>query len=229
MNDRYKNILFLLLLVVFLLPVKINAEGICPAKTLSKYESEAFKVKITYETAKDYYNETKFRFTVTNLSKNIKIVFNNKTYNGGGRETIEINGLYEDNQEYQFKIYSSDSLKLCGDAYLTTKKVKIPKYNIYSELQECIEYEEFPICQKFYQGEIDGYFNFIEQLEALKEASKSQEEEYKDERTLIQKIIDWCSDNIEITVAIISVIVIIIVAFIVLKIRKHIKRVKIKL
>ena len=168
-------------------------------------------------------------FTVTNLPSNMEIRFNGKSYVGvEGKNAIQINGIYDDNAEYSFEIYTK-KMATCGDAYLITKKVKIPKYNVYSESDQCIEYEEFELCNKWYDGEIKDYLDFVEKFEQYKKEIQNQTEEYKDERTFFQKILDWCSDNIEITVSIIVVVIIAISIPIIIKINKIRKRVKVKL
>jgi hypothetical protein len=229
MKNRNKILIVLFLLVIVLLPNKANAVGICPAKTLSKYRTEALKVKVVYEIMKNEGVKTMFSFTASNLDENLEIHFNDNIYRGTkNNNKIVINGVYEDNKTYNFEIYTQD-MKTCGKAYLTTKKVTIPKYNIYSESDECVEYEEFPICQKFYEGEIKDYNDFISQLSTLKKESESKVEKYEDNRTIIDKIIEWFSDNIEITVGIIAVIVLIILIFVIIKIRKIKKRVKVRI
>ena len=222
-------IVILFVMVLFLIPKNADAVGICPAKQLSKLQTEALKVKVIYNQERSYEDVTMFRFSVLNLSDNLEFEFNGSKYSGSkDTESILVNGLYEDNNEYSFKIYSKD-LKVCGKAYLTTKKVTIPKYNIYSEYQECVEYEEFPLCDPWYDGEIKDSKDFLQQLGAYIESTKSKVEEYKDERSIFQKIADWCSDNIEITVVIVTILVIAITIPIAIKINKIRKRVKVKL
>ena len=226
MKNKVLLIAFLLLLLI---PIKANAIGICPAKQLSKYTTEAYNVKSSYELFKTESEEARFRITFTNVSNNLKIRYNGRDYYGTKESKVAISTTFEPNKEYQFEVYSNDNMQICGNAFLVTKKVKTPYYNKYSELDECIEYEEFPLCGQYYDGKIESYDDFQWKLEDYKKSMESETEKFSDERTFIQRIVDWCSDNIEITVAIISVIVLIILAIIARIIYKKVKRTKIKL
>lgn len=226
---KNKALMTAFLLIILLIPIKANAIGICPAKQLSKYTSEAYNVKASYELYMTEDDEARFRVTFTNVSTNLKIKFNNQYYYGTKESKVSLSSTLEPNKEYQFEIYTNESMNLCGNAFLITKKIKTPYYNIYSALDECIEYEEFPLCGKYYEGEIKDYNDFQYKLNEYIESTKSKTEKYKDDRTIFQKILDWCSDNIEITAAVISVIVLIILVLIGRLIYKRAKRTKIKM
>ena len=52
----------------------------------------------------------------------------------------------------------------CKDQFIIERIIELPKYNPYSEYDECIEYEEFALCNKFYDGEISGTDEFSKKL-----------------------------------------------------------------
>ena len=39
---------------------------------------------------------------------------------------------------------------------MVSKRLTLPTYNIYSEREECIEYEEFKYCNQWYKGKIES-------------------------------------------------------------------------
>ena len=227
-----KNKIYILLFILILIfiPGKVNAIGICPAKEINSLKIEAYKVKISYINYKDHNGYTMFHVEVSNLSSKFSIKYNDTFYDGNDdNKIVSINGSFKDNSEYSFDVYSSKALKKCGNAFLVTRTINIPKYNIYSELDECIEYEEAPICQAYYTGDIKDYNDFISLLSTYRDSQQSDVEKYKDDRNIFQIIMDFIQDNIEISVAVISVIVVLIIVFVVVKIRKRIKRAKVRL
>jgi hypothetical protein len=212
-----------------MIPKDVNAVGICSARDLNKLRSEALKIKVSYKTVKNSEGITKYNITISNLSTNLVIKYNGIAYSGTPNNTsVTIPGLFEPKGTYSFEIQSGD-LQICGHAYLSTKKITLPYYNKYSEADECVEYEEAPVCQIHYEGEIKNYNDFLTQLDSYIKSIAPEKEPYKDTRNIFQKIIDWCKDNIEITVAIISILVLIILIFIIVKIHRYRKRVKLRL
>ena len=121
MKNKVLLIAFLLLLLI---PIKANAIGICPAKQLSKYTTEAYNVKSSYELFKTESEEARFRITFTNVSNNLKIRYNGRDYYGTKESKVAISTTFEPNKEYQFEVYSNDNMQICGNAFLVTKKVK---------------------------------------------------------------------------------------------------------
>ena len=117
----------------------------------------------------------------------------------------------------------------CVGEFLYSKKVKLPKYNKYSEYDDCIEYEEFPLCNKWYDGEIDNDDYFYQKLEEYKNSLKPAEKpaNVKEEKNLFQKIIDFYMDNIAFTLPITIILALIIIVLIIRKIIIKRKRVKI--
>ena len=219
-------ILLIFLFMLIIVPKNVNAVGICSAKSINKLRSEALKVKPSYNTVENSEGVTKYTITINNLSTNLVIKYNGVNYSGTpDNNSITIDGLFEPQQTYSFEIYSGD-LGTCGQAYLSTKKLTLPYYNKYSETDECVEYEEAPICQKHYEGEIKNYNDFLTQLDKYVKSLGPEKEAFKDNRNIFQKIIDWCKDNIEITIGIISVIALITLIIIIIKIHKYRKRVK---
>lgn len=227
MKNRLKFILIVFALI-FVLPLKVNAVGICPAKQISKYRTDAQKIKFSYELYKVEEEQGLFYVTATNVNPNIVIEFEGIEYRASNDSTsIKIEETFLQNREYKFNIRTNDDLDICPRAYLTTKTIKTPKYNPYSELDVCIEYEEFPLCHKYYSGEIKDYNEFNTKLKEFINDTKSDIPPVKDDRNIFQILIDLYMDNIEISVAITTLIVLIILLHIGRKIYRKSKRIKI--
>ena len=136
----------------------------------------------------------------------------------------------------------------CVEEFLYKKTIKIPKYNVYSEREECIEYEEFPLCNKWYSGEISGDEFFLKHesedflvdakdklsstqltknIDSLKKTEPEKKEEIV-EKNIFEKIIDFYVKYIVICLPITIIIVGVVVFFIVRRLIRRKNRVKIK-
>ena len=229
MKNKTKLILFIAAFIFFI-PFNVHAIGICPARSISKYRSSAQKITFKYELYKVEEGEGIFKVTALNVNPDVVIEYEGIEYKAANKSnTIQFEETFLQNREYSFSIRTNDELDECPRAYLTTKSIKTPKYNFYSENDACIEYEEFPLCNKYYEGEIKDYNEFEEKLHEFIESTKTHSEEYKDDRSLIQKIIDFYLDNIEICLSITILIALVIVIHIGRKIYRKAKRIKIDL
>ena len=168
-----------------------------------------------------------FGVTATNVSKDVLIKFNGSTYEPQkDNDTIFIESRIEGGMTYEFNLYAGYDTD-CSEEFLYTKKLKIPRYNIFSEKDECIEYEEFKLCNKWYQGVItEDQFNL--ELEEYINSLKKEEpvEEIKEEKSLFNKIIDFYLDNILIALPITIMIILLILYKIIITIVRRKRRIK---
>jgi len=223
MNRTKKGIVtaFLMILFVIISTPKVEAVPLCLASEREKYESLATKLKFDYEQEKTENGGYYYRIKVTGGNSNLVIEYEGRQYALQDDTYLVINEAFKDNNSYIFNINIKDGVR-CGGESVATKVVKIPKYNIYSDYDVCVEYEEAPVCGKYYKGEIKDYDDFLKQLQEYIDKTKSGgTEKYKDTRNIFQKFADMYMDNIEISVAI-TLIVIALVTYIV--VNKAIKR-----
>jgi len=104
----------------------------------------------------------------------------------------------------------------------------MPKYNKYSKYEECIEYEEFPLCNKWYQGDIPDEEYFFEKLEEYKKTLvKPDEPIVVAEKSFWDKVIEFYNENKVLSISVISIVSLSIVSLIVVKVVRRKKRVKI--
>lgn len=233
-DNMKKKILVIVLFVLCGLFTYDNvyaAREICSTRAYSDLRTKAYGVSFSYELK---FNEDKtpyFELTYSGLKEGVELRVgeNSYTYNENGA-TGKISTTFQNTgATYEFSMYGEYGYACVGEL-LYTKKVKLPKYNRYSEYDECIEYEEFPLCNKWYDGEITNDDYFYQKLEEYKESLKPVEEpieEKEEEKDFFQKAIDFYVNNLIFTLPITILIVLTIVFIIVKNKIKKKKRVKI--
>ncbi len=224
---KKNRLLLLLLIFLFFLPIKTKASNICTSTKFSNLKREAYKTQITYELKFDNKHNPYFEVTAYNVSNDIMIVFDGSEFVPDSNNQIKFVNYFEGGKKYEFRFYGGRN-NSCVEEYVYTKKIELPNYNMYSEREECIEYEEFPLCNKWYKGEIKDENDFLDKLEEYKKTLVKEVEEVKKEETksLFDQIIEFYTNNlilcVTITVFIVLAIIVIIIRLIV-KRRKKIK------
>ncbi len=227
MNRTKKGLITAMLALLFavITTQKVEAAPLCLAKERQKYENIASKLKFDYEhvkTENGYYYEIK----VTGGDSNLVIEYEGKTFSLQDDTYLTLNEGFKDNNSYIFKIRIKDGVR-CGGEAVATRVVSIPKYNIYSEYDICVEYEEAPVCAKYYKGELKNEKDFIDKLyEYINKTKSGKYEKYKDTRNIFQTFADFYMDNIEISVAITMILIAAATYFIVNKAIRRKNRVK---
>ena len=199
MKKRYLLIIFMLML--FAIPKVDAATLVCTKSYYSKMKARAYQTTVNYElhTPKD--EEAYFTISFSNLQKGVYISFQGNTIKyDETKDVYNYSGVIEGGKTYSIELYGDEGYPCVGEL-LHTKQLKIPKYNKYSEREECIEYEEFPLCNKWYQGDINTLSDFLNALELYKKSLEKKDpvDLDKDERGLFEKIADFYSDHIIIT------------------------------
>ena len=227
-----KKILILSLLFFPLISIiNVDAANICTATKYNELKREAYKVELTWDLKFDDAHNHYFEVTVANMNKDVLLKFGDAVYeaNDDGSQFI-INTVLEGGNTYEFKFYGGYD-NPCVEEYIYTKELTLPKYNKYNELEECIEYEEFPLCNKWYPGDIKDKDYFLEQLEIYKKSLEKPEEPKPvvENKNIFQKIWDFYINNIKITFPITMLIILSIIILVIIKIRKKKKKIKINL
>lgn len=157
-----------LLLILLLIPIKINAIVIsgCKTQVLSNLKSLASNVNLSY-TYEIKNNNAYFKITINNITDKIYIVDNlgNKyTYNNSNKGEI-ITNEYKDINKISFRIYSS--VPDCMDDLLITKYINLPTYNIYYNDPVCKGIEDYKLCQRWATQTL-GYEEFVQEVNNYK-------------------------------------------------------------
>ena len=226
MHKGYR-ILFFFLIVLLLQTFpyeKVDAaRELCTSDVLSEMRAKAYKTTFSYELKFDSENVAYFEISYANLSEGIEIRYGENVYSYDEKNpTGTIKTSFPNTGEtYDIGLYAEYGYPCVGEL-LYTKKVTLPKYNKYSELEPCIEYEEFPLCNKWYKGEIENedyfYAKLNEYIDSLKEIV--EEKPIIKKETLIQKILRLYVENLIITLP----MTILIFIFILFKVIKNIIR-----
>ena len=226
-----KNFIFIVLCFSLFFNIKVDAANICTANKYNELKREAYKVELSWELKFDTDHNYYFEVTVANMNKNILLKFGDSVYeaNDDGSQFV-LNTNLEGGNTYEFEFYGGYD-NTCVEEYIYTKNLSLPKYNRYNELEECIEYEEFPLCNKWYSGEIKDKDYFLEQLEIYKKSLVEPEKPKPaiDDRDFFQKILDFYVDNIKVTFPITIIIVLLIIILVFIKIKNEKKKIKIDL
>lgn len=222
-----KNKIFLFLsFLLLLLPSHVNGADICSSSKYNKLKREAFNAELKYDLKFDEAHKSYFIVTVYNVSNNLMIRYNGSILTPDSENKIVIPTFFDGGTTYEIKFYGGYKTA-CIEEYIYSKKIAIPKYNVYSERDECIEYEEFKLCNKFYPGEIQNDTEFEEKLEEYKKSiAKKKPVELEREKNIFEKIIEFYMDNIIITGPITVVLAVGLIVYIINRLIRRKKRIK---
>lgn len=185
------------------------------------------KVKTNYELMTDEDGGKYFRIRVTAFQPDLvaKIYGITYSYDMYGDSFYTTNKISINGGEFPIVFYGGINHP-CADVYIGKRTIKIPKYNVYSELDQCIEYEEFPLCAKYYDGTIGSASEFNDRLQKWIEETSVRPEEVK--LTIWDQIKNFIEDNQFEIALVLFLAIILVIAIIIRKIIRRIKRRKIK-
>ena len=199
---KISKLLLIIALFIIAIPKVDAARVLCSTANYSDMKAKAYKTNFSYELKFTEDGSHYFKIYMTNLQEGIELHFNDVTYSyEPSKKYITLIPDFDGGKTYTFNLYASSGYPCVGEL-LYTKRFQIPKYNTYSTSEACIEYEEFPLCNKWYQGDIPNYNYFLEKLNEYKKSLEQQEEkieEPKKEKNIFEKIIDFYMSNIVIT------------------------------
>lgn len=226
-----KNILWkvVTILICFFIIDNVQADT-CSTKELNNLKQLASNIKISYELYDDTYNSEHvyyFNVLIANLNEKIYIrAYNGSTEEYNGSSEVKFN-LLREGRSYSFYIYAS-SKSPCKDILLLTKKVNIPYYNDYSQKEECGNFPDFELCQKYYGGIIESDDHFYKQLEQYKKSLTEKTDNIIEKTNIFQFVVGFYVENLIITLPT-TLLILTIIVFLVIKIIKNKRKIKIKL
>lgn len=222
-------VFFLIFSISSLGNIEVDAANICTATKYNELKREAYKATVSWELKFDEKNSHYFEVTVSNMNSSVILKFGDAIYESKeDGSAFKINARLNGGNTYEFNFYGGYDHP-CVEEYVYTKRLEIPNYNKYSELDDCIEYEEFPLCNKWYSGTIEDEDYFYEKLEIYKKSLEKPIEPAPTpkEKKIFEKIIDFYIENIAIALPITILIVILTIILIVVRVRRAKRRVKI--
>ncbi len=186
-----KIVVFCTLLLAF--APKTLAEGYCSVDDINRVKNDVKNIKIDFEYRTDTALKGLFDIIITGVTDDVVIKEDSKNWihtsdsivNG----EIRLEGVSGSN--FKFDIY----YERCNNMLINTINVNVPKYNYYSEYEECngIDIKEVKVCDPWYQEELtDETF-----MDAIKKYNDSQKEEEKEENLHdnIKLILDFIKNN----------------------------------
>ena len=243
MNKKRVFLLLLVFIIPFLMPINAKAEEygsiedyICSEGNKTKLINKISKVKLSYEFIDEPSEEDKqngydihFKIKVANMPESVYIKMGAYTYslkkNGASFHLKQ--GFNPMGGQIKLEFYGDDTTP-CYGQYVSSKSITLPKFNVYSLSEECLEYEEFSMCNKFYKGDIGTKENFLKELEKYKK-SITDKKQQRENINIIDRIMSFIEDHQVLTAIVAFILVALILYIIIRKIIGRIKRTKIKM
>lgn len=232
---RCKKIMKTLFVVLCLLGIftctKIEAKQTCTTQEKNTLIQLAHNVKIDYELS-DYKKNGKRQFAVTisNLVDGMYVLYDSYIYRYDKYNLgiAKVDNYFNSANTYIIGIYA-DYHSACPGEFLLNKTITIPKYNQYSERNECKGIESFKLCQRWY-AESFTEAEFKKQIEEYKNSLNSKVETHKKEQkqSIIEQFIKLYMNNIYISAGL-TIVAGVIFVIIIIKIAKRKNKIKIKI
>lgn len=167
---RYRYVL-LFILCMILFPNISKAE--CSYERQAELSRIASNVQFSY--SYEMVNEMPvFTINITNVTSDVYLM------DAGIDEIVPVDGersfTYEiDNFTFQYDIYSNDSS--CYGEYILTKYITLPKYNFFSNTEECKSNPSFKYCGMWVKVPLNSeqFSKELEKYKASKNATKGVE------------------------------------------------------
>lgn len=163
-----KKIIFCVLLFM---PFIVSA-GKCSYSEIADLKKIASNITSKYEYVEN--EEVTFNITLANLSKKIYVVEDKTRYDYVDNEIV-ITG-YESGKKVKYYVYSVD----CDKVLLNTIIINLPYYNEYYQDSLCNGIENYQLCQKWANVEMD-YATFVNKVTKYKESLKRNDDNISDD------------------------------------------------
>ncbi len=200
---------------------------LCGKENFYNLKKKSLEVKFSYELVTEA-NVKYFHIKVTNMQEYLEMRVGRSRYKyTKGNTNFDLTEPFGiDGETVRIDFYGTPGHP-CDDQYISTTYINLPKYNRYSETDECIEYEEFPLCNRFYKGTIKNYSEFKQKLDEYIKAI-NEKPDAKPDSSIFEKIAIFFEDHPVLLALIVIVSVCAVIAFAFIKIRNKLKRAKIK-
>lgn len=167
------------------------------------------------------------KVNIINISSNLKLVGDTDLYDENDNLVKEINYSQTDSglvtlysydlskvKKASFQIYSINNN--CYEKKLIKISVKLPKYNIYSQLDVCSDLSDYEMCDSFYQNNLTET-EFIDKVNEYKQSLQKQEAK---KSNFFINALNYIKNNV--ILLIILIIIILVIALIII-FRKRLK------
>lgn len=166
MKNKIKNIFVLILLLI--LPFKVNAYGFCKTEDSIRLHKLANNVLANYS----YYEvngNLRFKINIYNLNPDLYIYDSAKRKEITAKSEITIDN-YGAGKSIEYKIYSN--LNYCKGQYISSLYVTLPSYNPYYKDELCKGLETYTLCRRWakvdltydqFKKQMNDYIDYLKQ------------------------------------------------------------------
>lgn len=148
-----KNILFVFILVILILPNNIKAKDVCGYEDKTRLQRIASNISTSYtykeeENEETGYNSVKFTVTISNMHNDIYLI-NEETgeiYKNNSSNEIIINDI-KPGKYLKYFVYGN--IDGCFGEKITTIYVTLPSFNKYYTDDICRNIPEYSLCNKW--------------------------------------------------------------------------------
>ncbi len=210
-----KIIIFALMLFIICGVDYVSAANICTKEKYNDLKEKASKIEMKWNLEFDEKNDYYFSVNAYNVDKDLMLILNNNVYEPNDDGIIILSTPFDGGKKYEFKFYGA-YYHPCVEEYVYSRFLEIPKYNIYSKMDECSEYSEWELCDEWYQGSIEDVEDFYNKLNTYKEQIENGEIVLKSDKE---------NQKINFIFLIILIIILATICFLIIR-NKKIKKVK---
>ncbi len=215
MKGRY--LVYILLSFSCLFPFSVNAE--CDYQRKAELSRIASNVQFSY----NYDENNNFTVNITNLTDDIYIKYEDYAtlYDQFIRGGNEAQLVIPSGATVKFSIYSADNS--CPDTFILEKYVSTPKYNSYSESEECKRNPEFKYCQKWMDTTVTQT-KFDTELAEYKNSLNDDRDNLSSDKSVISLLFELLKENFVVIIILIIFVIVFALFVIYIKLKKKRRR-----
>ncbi len=184
---------FLIFVVSFFIFVPPSKAYLCDNSTKVEYQEMAKNISVNYEYTESN-DDVNFNIKISNIPTDFIVldVTNKKEYYPSSSSSEILIENVSKNTSYRFDILKNEIA--CGSIVFYSHYVNIPAYNKYYKDAVCEGIEDYKLCSKWLNVTVsyDEWKNKI--IEYKKSLNKKEDIKKEEEKTLIEKIIEFYSD-----------------------------------
>ncbi len=215
-----KHVYMILLLLVFIVfPKYIYADCTNEEMTHFREIRSEFKVSYMLDEEKKQFYMTLFNPEPENFGYIVKYdTGDNDTESLDLTSTTEVSLGMPTLTEGKYKITIKGKTATC-DRELKNIRITIPKYNMYSEDPLCEGIEEFVLCQKAYNRELE-YEKFVSRVNNYKiQKANSEKEQLPEEKEnkillILKAVLNYIRENLITIIIVITFIILLVISLI---------------
>ncbi|MGN1267884.1 MAG: hypothetical protein ACI4U0_00030 [Candidatus Aphodocola sp.] len=154
--------LLILFIVCYVFSITYVDAEVCDEADVERLKVLAQDVEVSYDYIGDDELFDRYQISVAGLFDELMVSFDGHDYYYDSTQEGSLS-FYRNSGTYSFEFYSTS----CPYIILTTKNIKLPKFNMYSQTSECQKLKDYKldICDEWYQSQINDvtFYSIINQ------------------------------------------------------------------